>query len=166
MFKCSECDKEFSTLKSLNGHKGKHIRNPLLSFTCLNPNCNKEGFYKPSNRTGRFCSTACFFEHKWLLVDRKRVLEGNGDTHTIKKYLTETIGYKCNICGISEYMNMPLSLHLDHIDGNSDNNKIENVRLLCPNCHSQEETSNNNKIKKNTKRNCYQQQYKREYKQK
>ena len=48
---------------------------------------------------------------------------------------------KCNKCGLSnEWENEYLSLQLDHIDGNHDNNKFENLRLLCPNCHSQ--TSN------------------------
>lgn len=39
-------------------------------------------------------------------------------------------------CGISDWCGEPLSLHLDHIDGNNTNNLIENIRLLCPNCHS------------------------------
>ena len=53
-----------------------------------------------------------------------------------------------------------LTLQLDHIDGNSDNNNLENLRLLCPNCHTQTDTwvSRNTK---NTKRNGYLGRYKR-----
>ena len=47
---------------------------------------------------------------------------------------------KCLICGITDdWMEKKLKLQLDHIDGNSSNNSRENLRLLCPNCHSQTE---------------------------
>lgn len=56
---------------------------------------------------------------------------------TIRKVLAETKGYKCECCGISEYNNLPITLQVDHIDGNAGNNMPENLRLICPNCHSQ-----------------------------
>jgi len=46
----------------------------------------------------------------------------------------------CEICGIDEWNKKPLTLHLDHIDGNTYNHTLNNLRLLCPNCHSQTET--------------------------
>lgn len=45
--------------------------------------------------------------------------------------------YKCAICGLKEWQNKPISLQLDHINGNNNDHRIENLRLLCPNCHSQ-----------------------------
>lgn len=51
------------------------------------------------------------------------------------------IPYTCAICGNNgEYNGKPLSLQLDHINGVNNDNRLENLRFLCPNCHSQTET--------------------------
>lgn len=47
---------------------------------------------------------------------------------------------KCMICGIDTWCGKPLRLHLDHINGNIYNNNRENLRYICPNCHSQTPT--------------------------
>ena len=47
---------------------------------------------------------------------------------------------KCEICGINEWNGKSLSIQLDHIDGDSHNHKLENLKMICPNCHSQTET--------------------------
>lgn len=47
---------------------------------------------------------------------------------------------KCSICNISTWLNSPLTLELDHINGDSTDNQLSNLRLLCPNCHSQTPT--------------------------
>ena len=48
--------------------------------------------------------------------------------------------YKCAICGINTWRGQKLSLQLDHINGINNDHRIENLRFLCPNCHSQTET--------------------------
>jgi hypothetical protein len=47
---------------------------------------------------------------------------------------------RCNGCGISEWMGKPISLELEHKDGNHHNNIRTNLEALCPNCHSQTST--------------------------
>ena len=47
---------------------------------------------------------------------------------------------KCSVCNIDNWNNKPIGLHLDHINGNSTDHTFKNLRLICPNCHSQTET--------------------------
>lgn len=62
---------------------------------------------------------------------------------SLKKKLVDDklIPFICAMCGIKDTWNeRPLSLHLDHINGVNNDNRLENLRFLCPNCHSQTET--------------------------
>jgi hypothetical protein len=54
----------------------------------------------------------------------------------------------CENCGISHWLDKPLALELHHLDGNRQNHLLNNLKLLCPNCHSQTDTfrSKNRKI--------------------
>jgi len=48
--------------------------------------------------------------------------------------------HKCECCGLTEWQGKPISLHLDHINGIHQDNSLDNLQILCPNCHSQTST--------------------------
>jgi 5-methylcytosine-specific restriction endonuclease McrA len=59
-------------------------------------------------------------------------------TSWARKYIFELNDSKCSLCGWNK-INLTtgkIPLEIDHIDGDYQNNKLENLRLLCPNCHS------------------------------
>ena len=60
----------------------------------------------------------------------------------LRRYVIKNnlITYKCAICGCTEWQGKTLSLELDHINGINNDNRLENLRFLCPNCHSQTST--------------------------
>jgi transposase-like protein len=45
--------------------------------------------------------------------------------------------HRCEVCGIAEWLGKPLSMSLHHVNGDGDDNRLENLQLLCANCHSQ-----------------------------
>lgn len=100
--------------------KKAHKENRVSSFT-------DEARYK-SLQTRKKESLDFFLKHPELFYSSKN----------LKRYLLEYgIPYKCSICGISSWRESPLTLEIDHIDGVRNHNNPDNLRFLCPNCHSQ-----------------------------
>lgn len=85
-----------------------------------------------------------------------------GSSYTSISHLKERLykeGIKkreCELCGQDEnWNNMKISLILDHIDGVNTNHKIENLRIICPNCNAGLETFSGKNSKKDTNNNFY-----------
>lgn len=72
------------------------------------------------------CAQAVFVENSKATNDTVRTL-------LFKHYGVE---HKCQNCSITEWQGVKIPLELDHINGKSRDNRLENLRLLCPNCHS------------------------------
>jgi hypothetical protein len=64
------------------------------------------------------------------------------NSHKLRKRLIQEKYFeeKCYGCNRRTWRQKPIALELEHIDGDHQNNKIDNLTLLCPNCHSQTST--------------------------
>lgn len=79
-------------------------------------------------------------------------------SHSLKLKLLDAkiFDKKCCNCQITKWLNQPVPLELHHIDGNNENNNLDNIQILCPNCHALTDNycaknkKNNKEIKTNT----------------
>jgi len=72
-----------------------------------------------------------------LLVAGRRRGRGHIKRRLLREGLKEG---RCERCGISEWQGRPMALQLHHANGDGHDNRLENLGLLCPNCHSQTDT--------------------------
>jgi hypothetical protein len=56
-------------------------------------------------------------------------------TH-LKKHLIKLKSHKCEKCNRTEWLDVPIPIEIHHIDGNRTNNSLDNLQLLCCNCHA------------------------------
>ena len=89
----------------------------------------KRGAIRPRPRT-------MDIEH--LLVEGR--LQTNRSHLKSRLYEAKLKSNVCELCGLTEWLGRPLSMELHHKNGNKHDNRLGNLQILCPNCHSQTET--------------------------
>ena len=158
---CLQCNKEFDCLIS----EERKFCSMRCSRTFLNLKESDEKINKDNSliekdkKIFRICESCnseyeidrnyMFLKRKYCSIKCQRNLERkikfdeirNGVNHgskMAKRFLIEIYGEKCMKCGWCEKnpITNKVPIEMDHIDGNSENNKLDNLRLLCPNCHS------------------------------
>lgn len=89
----------------------------------------------------KFCSWKC--QHDFYRKLRAKDLESGSyfamqTTKFLRKYLVQRLGDRCSRCGWAERypVTQRVSIEVEHIDGNWRNYRLDNLTLLCPNCHS------------------------------
>lgn len=98
----------------------------------------------------KYCSHKCRVEYIWkqwcLEVETLGFFEGytasdsGGPASKPKRYILQKQNNKCSICGIDSWQGKPVPFVLDHINGDSTNWRIENMRVVCRNCDGQLDT--------------------------
>ena len=88
---------------------------------------------------------------KWPLA---RILAESKSGVSIKRRLLEAglLKNECDECGLTSWRGQHLSIQLDHRNGVGDDHRLENLRMLCPNCHSQTPTFGTRNRKQNGRR--------------
>jgi len=127
-------------------------------YNCVN--CGKENKWGDS-KVNKYCDNACHAQHR-----RKIILEDwlsgtyfnkkGVPPEVAKEWISEQQNHSCLLCGITDWNGKSIVFQFDHIDGDPDHNTKENIRMLCPNCHSQTETYGvKNKKSSESRRNVY-----------
>jgi len=116
----------------------------MEKFNCLNCKIEMDFRHQTANK---YCNNKCQKEyernnriHLWL--NENKDWSANIPAW-VKYYLVKTRGNLCEVCSLESWNNLPITLECDHIDGIHYNNRPENLRLICPNCHSQTKTYKN-----------------------
>lgn len=128
-------------LKSDGGGTYSYISNKLLEHQI-----DTSHFLGQAHLKGKTHSWSKNTPLKEILIENSKYSNTNNLRNKLIKFgLFQKI---CSKCGLSEWNDLPIPLELDHINGIRTDNRIDNLRILCPNCHAQTPTYCGKNIKK------------------
>lgn len=85
----------------------------------------------------RYCSRICCRAYLRAKKDREILADPNAaNPRALRKLLIKFRGHRCESCNLTHWLDQPIPLEQDHINGDSSDNSPENLRLICPNCHA------------------------------
>lgn len=133
-FTKNELLEAINNTKSMGG-AAKYLK---IDWRTFKKEAEHYGIYKPSQGGGQY--------------ELEDILSGKHPQYPTSKITPRLVKaglkeYKCEKCGINEWQNTRISLELNHIDGDNGNHALNNLELLCPNCHSQTDTYRSKKLK-------------------
>lgn len=115
-----------------------NLRKSSASFAILNRRIAREGLNTSHFRLGgETANNRRYSNEEIFVLNVKTSHQEKVRRRLIKDKLLE---YSCKNCGLNTWQNKTITLELDHINGNRNDNRLNNLRFLCPNCHSQTET--------------------------
>lgn len=145
--RCKKCNQEFVPRKGFKNYCGnqcKQSRNFTEESRLKKSKSNTKAWARGDHDKVNFVKVNNDLDKKnksqetWMNIYKDRINRGEDVGYdTIRKYVLLERNERCEECGINEYNGKPITLEIHHIDGNNQNHVLNNLQVLCPNCHSQ-----------------------------
>ena len=133
---CNESATMAEASRVLGLHFNTFVRYAKM-YKCYKPNQSGKGTHKKNNGND---------------IPLDEIIKGEHPSYQTFKLKNRLLAAglkenKCECCGLTEWNGKSINMELHHIDGNRFNHRLENLILLCPNCHSQTDTFRAKNIK-------------------
>lgn len=134
---CPLCSREFENVYAMSAHKG-HCSGANSTLHLEEARRWSKGLKSETDERVRRQALK-------QTIPLQYIIDGNhpkAQSYGLKRKLLKhgVFNNTCSICDLEEWMGSPIQCELDHVNGNRHDHRLENLRMLCPNCHSQTNT--------------------------